>query len=35
MVKRDPLLAPYARVGTGESVDDEEAREVSDAAQGD
>ncbi len=35
MVKRDPLLAPYAREGTGDTVDDESDREVSDAAQGD
>jgi RNA polymerase sigma-70 factor (ECF subfamily) len=35
MVKRDPLLAPYAREGTGDSIDDEDAQEVSDAALGD
>src|SRR3984957_15385995 len=32
MVKRDPLLAPYAREGSEEELDDEE---VADAAQGD
>jgi RNA polymerase sigma-70 factor (ECF subfamily) len=35
MVKRDPLLAPYARQSEGAAGTDDDGTEVSDAAQGD